>query len=86
MEVMLELETIWLSQKQMATLFDVQKVAISKHLKNIYMQKELAQATVSKMETVQQEFNLPEPVDIANEIIIENIKQDCIALNGLQLN
>ena len=39
-----------------AALFDVQKAAVSKHLKNIYVSGELAQeATVSKMETVQQE-------------------------------
>ncbi|WP_447969527.1 hypothetical protein [Nitrospira sp. M1] len=32
-EVRLERETVWLSQEQMATLFDVQKAAVSKHLK-----------------------------------------------------
>jgi len=46
-------ESIWLTQEQMATLFDVQKAAISKHLKNIFKSKELQEkATVSKMETV----------------------------------
>ena len=55
-EVRLERETIWLSQEQMATLFDVQKSAISKHLKNIFTSGELERgSTVSKMETVQQE-------------------------------
>ena len=55
-EVRLERETIWLSQEQMATLFDVQKAAISKHLKNIFTSGELERgSTVSKMETVQQE-------------------------------
>lgn len=34
-EVRLEKDTVWLSQEQMASLFDVQKAAISKHLKNI---------------------------------------------------
>jgi len=47
-------ETIWLTQQQVAQLFDVQKAAISKHVKNIFDTKELSyQATVSKMETVQ---------------------------------
>lgn len=55
-EVRLEKDTIWLSQEQMAALFDVQKAAVSKHLKNIYASSELERsATVSKMETVQQE-------------------------------
>lgn len=55
-EVRLQGETVWLSQAQMAALFDVQKAAISKHLKNIFACRELdAAATVSKMETVQTE-------------------------------
>ena len=55
-EVMLKGETVWLSQDQMAALFDVQKAAISKHLKNIYISGELDRAaTVSKMETVRLE-------------------------------
>lgn len=49
-------ETIWLTQQQVADLFEVQKAAISKHVKNIFESKELDQkATVSKMETVQKE-------------------------------
>ena len=49
-------ETIWLTQKAMAELFDVEVPAISKHLSNIYDEAELQpDATVSKMETVQKE-------------------------------
>lgn len=49
-------ETIWLTQQQTAELFDVQKAAISKHVKNIFDSGELTnKATVSKMETVQKE-------------------------------
>lgn len=49
-------ETIWLTQKSMATLFGVDVPAISKHLSNIFDEGELLQeATVSKMETVQTE-------------------------------
>ena len=51
-------ETIWLSQKAMAELFDVEVPAISKHLSNIYEEGELQpDATVSKMEIVQKEGN-----------------------------
>ena len=49
-------ESIWLSQKGMAELFDVQAPAINKHLSNIYAEGELMpDATISKMEIVQQE-------------------------------
>ena len=49
-------ETIWLTQKTMATLFNVQTPAINKHLKNIFEEGELQkEATVSNMEIVQKE-------------------------------
>ena len=45
-------ETIWLTQEQMASLFDVQKAAISKHLKNIFDSGELQEkSVVSILET-----------------------------------
>lgn len=51
-------ETIWLTQKSMAKLFDVDVPAISKHLSNIYDEGELMRdSTISKMEIVQQEGN-----------------------------
>lgn len=51
-------ETIWLTQKAMAELFDVNVPAISKHLQNIFDEGELDKnSTVSKMEIVQQEGN-----------------------------
>ena len=44
-------ETLWLSQKGMAKVFDVQVLAISKHLKNIFEEQELDEkVVVSKME------------------------------------
>ncbi len=49
-------ETIWLTQRSMAELFDVDIPAISKHLSNIYQEGELLKdSTISKMEIVQQE-------------------------------
>ena len=49
-------ETIWVTQRGMAELFDVNVSAISKHLANIYAEGELSHpATVSKMEIVQTE-------------------------------
>jgi death-on-curing family protein len=58
LEVKLEKETLWLTLNQIALLFDVQKAAISKHIKNIFKTGELEpDSTVSKMETVQMEGN-----------------------------
>lgn len=49
-------ETVWLTQKQMAELFDVKSQAITRHLKNIYNDEELfKEATCSKMEQIQME-------------------------------
>ena len=51
-------ETIWATLNQIAEIFNVQKAAISKHIKNIFDSEELSRvATVSKMETVQNEGN-----------------------------
>ena len=45
-------ETFWMTQKDMAKLFDVNVPAISKHLKNIFESGELElSAVISKMET-----------------------------------
>ena len=52
-QVLYKDETIWATQKAMATLFDVGVPAISKHLKNIFESGELDKnTTISKMETV----------------------------------
>ena len=51
-EILLQNENFWLTQAKMAELFDVQKAAISKHLKNIFAEGELQEnSVVSKMET-----------------------------------
>ena len=51
-EILLQNENLWLTQAKMAELFDVQKAAISKHLKNIFADGELQESSVvSKMET-----------------------------------
>lgn len=51
-------ETLWLTQKAMAQLFDVSVSAVNQHLKNIYESGELtADATIKKNLIVQQEGN-----------------------------
>jgi hypothetical protein len=54
-DVLLQNETIWMPQKKIAELFDVQVPAVSKHLKNIFESKELVEiVVVSKMEITTQ--------------------------------
>ncbi len=45
-EVLLNSETLWLTQKRMAELFGVQRPAITKHLKNIFDSNELEENAV----------------------------------------
>ena len=55
-EMRYEDENIWLTQKMMATLYDVSVSAINQHLKKIYEDSELEQeATIKKYLTVQKE-------------------------------
>ena len=55
-EVALKDENVWLTQKAMARLFEVNVPAISKHLANIYETGELRkESTISILETVQKE-------------------------------
>lgn len=55
-QVLYKDETIWATQKAIATLFDVGVPAVSKHLNNIYNEGELFRGTtISKMEIVQAE-------------------------------
>ena len=55
-QIYLQDETVWITQKGMSEVFDVGIPAISKHLTNIYESGELTHdSTVSKMEIVQKE-------------------------------
>ncbi len=80
-DVFLQDETLWLSQKQMAELFGVNVPAISKHLKNIYESEELRpEATVSKMEIVRREGNR----DVVRAVDFYNL--DAIIAVGYRVN
>jgi prophage maintenance system killer protein len=45
-EVLLEDDTVWLTQKQMAELFDIERSVITKHIGNIFKEGELEQKSV----------------------------------------
>ena len=51
-------ETVWLTQEQMALLFNLNVPAINKHIRNIISENELEESsTISKMEIVRYEGN-----------------------------
>ncbi len=57
-EVKMHNDTVWLTQDQMAELFQRNKSTISRHIKNIFDEKELDEAsTVANFATVQMEGN-----------------------------
>ena len=57
-EVNLKKDTVWLSQKQMAGLFEKDVRTVNEHISNIYKEKELIKSsTIRKFRIVQKEGN-----------------------------
>jgi hypothetical protein len=57
-DVKIENDTIWLTQKEISSVFATQVPAINKHIRNIFTEGELKRkGTISKMEIVQREGN-----------------------------
>jgi len=80
-DVILKDETIWLTQKSMSELFDVNVPAINKHLNNIYSEEELNRdSTISKMEIVRKEGSR----NIKRELDFYNL--DAIIAVGYRVN
>ncbi|MBQ7307142.1 MAG: virulence RhuM family protein, partial [Clostridia bacterium] len=74
-------ETIWLTQKGMAELFDVSIPTINEHLKNIYESKELdKESTIRNFRIVQTEGNR----QVARDIDFYNL--DAIISVGYRVN
>jgi hypothetical protein len=48
LDVRFDGDTVWLTQDQMASLFDKSKSTINEHIKNIYAEKELVESTTIK--------------------------------------
>jgi hypothetical protein len=56
--VTFEKDTIWLTQKQIATIFGTEIPVVNKHIKNVFSEDELVKySTISKMKIVQKEGN-----------------------------
>jgi hypothetical protein len=59
-QVMMQDETVWLTQKQLVELFQRDKSVISRHINNVFKEGELArEATVANFATVQHLFCRP---------------------------
>lgn len=81
LEVRLEKDTVWLSLNQIADLFARDKSVISRHLRNIYKEKELnRKATVAFFATVQNEGRRPVSRDV------EFFNLDAIISVGYRVN
>ena len=80
-EVLYQDETLWLSQKTMSILFDVDIRTINEHLKNIYSQGEVDKnTTIRKNRIVQKEGNR----NISREVFIYSL--DAIISVGYRVN
>jgi len=80
-EVFLQDETLWLTQKAMAELFGTSKSTISEHLTNIFNSGELQkEATVRKIRIVQNEGNR----QVTRNLVFYNL--DAIIAVGYRVN
>lgn len=80
-------DTVWLTLDQMAELFDRDKSTISRHVKNIFAEGELArEATVAKFATVQQEGSrqVERDLDFYNLDVIISVGYRVKSLRGTQ--
>ncbi len=81
LKISVDSDTVWLSQRQMAELFDVTKQNISLHIITIYKEKELEKnPTVKKFLTVQKEGNR----EVARDV--EHYNLDMIISVGYRVN
>ena len=86
-DVRFDEETVWLNLDQMATLFERDKSTISRHIKNVYDEDELArEATVAKFATVQTEGTrqVERQIDYYNLDVIISVGYRVKSLRGTQ--
>ena len=81
LNVKVENETIWITQKQMCELFGRDKSVVSRHIRNIFKSGELQKdSTVAKIATVQKEGNR----EVVREVEYYNL--DVIISVGYRVN
>lgn len=81
LEIFLEEESLWLSQKMMAELFEVEAHTINYHIKEVYTSNELnEEATARKFRVVQKEGSR----EVNREVLFYNL--DMIIAVGYRVN
>jgi len=81
LEVRLEAETVWLTQKQMVELFGVERSVITKHVHNIFNSNELCKkSNVQKMHIA----NSDKPVSFYNLDVIISVGYRVKSIQGTQ--
>lgn len=86
-DVLLKDETVWLSQRQMAELFDCSADNIGLHLKNIYFEGELAEKPTSEDSSVVQTEggrNINRPIKLYNLDAIISVGYRVNSFRGTQ--
>jgi len=86
-EVRMKDETVWLTQKQMAELFDCSVDNIGLHLKNVYLEGELAEISTSEDSSVVQiegERQVNRPIKLYNLDVIISVGYRVNSLRGTQ--
>ena len=87
LEVRLEGETVWLTQKQMALLFNKDVRTVNEHIKNIYRERELNEKpTIRKFRIVQKEGGrtVERDIDFYNLDVIISVGYRVKSLRGTQ--
>ena len=87
LKVRLEDETVWLTQKQMALLFDKGVSTINEHIRNIYKEGELKEeSTIRKFRIVQNEGGrrVERDIDFYNLDVIISVGYRVKSLQGTQ--
>lgn len=80
-EVLMKNETVWLSQKQMAELFDCSVDNIALHIKNVYVERELDEKRTSEESSVVQKEGYRE---VKRQVKVYNL--DAIISVGYRIN
>ena len=87
LEVRLEKDTVWLTQKQMALLFNKDVRTVNEHIKNIYRERELNEKpTIRKFRIVQKEGGrtVERDIDFYNLDVIISVGYRVKSLRGTQ--
>ena len=84
-DVLLEGDTVWLTQDQMAELFDKSKSTINEHIRNVYNEKELeTEQTMRKFGNSEFSPKITKPTNIYNLDVIISVGYRVSSIRGTQ--